>query len=729
MHRQGLSFPPILPALLCLVLGLAATGALYSWTRGQELELEQLIFDRRATYRIQTVRQGLEEVLETVEDVNRVFSTFGPITQQQFHAFIGPLSQSRPYFQSISFLRMVPHAQRAAYEARMRIANPGFEIRDLQDGKPVRAGERDRYLVVEYLEPGTLNGLVGVGFDTLQEPSLSRAVQRAAETGETAGSAVFRYLFLPPSPPRFVALKALYSPGMPLDTDEARRAATYAYTGLGMPISKLIGKILDDSGLGPMSGMDMSVYMGQGGAEALAFQYGQPLQPGEADEAGETRTASQTFAIGGVDWRVEVRGTDIRSGSQVGSWLVALFGVIISVMAATYLRMLGSRTQDIRQVVEERTAALHTANARLNMDIAARERVEGMLRRTERTLKNAQRIAHVGSWEMDVATGWQQWSDECFRIFGMAPEVDGVPVLSSLPNDTQTMWRDFLADALHGASDARELSITRPDGSMRQVLLHAEVSGKPGSASYAIAGTVLDISEFKQVETELRRSQQFLRELGGHQERIKENERQRIAREIHDELGGLLTGIKAYVSVASSRVGDHAQAAPLLAEAMAQADSALDTVRRVIADLRPSVLDQLGVWEAIEWQASQLEAQTGVNCHCVIEPDLPVIGPDRAAMLFRIVQEALTNVARHAQASFVQISARRQQDDLLLDIEDDGAGISPERLAGPESWGLRGMQERAHYLGGTLSIARGERGGTMVSLCMPLPVTLTTIDG
>jgi signal transduction histidine kinase/CHASE1-domain containing sensor protein len=724
MYRQPFPFPSFLPALLCLILGLLATGALYSWTRDQELAMEQLIFDRRATFRIQTVRQGLEEVVETIDDVNRVFGTFGPISQAQFHAFVGPLAQTQPYLNAISFLRLVPHAERAAYEARMRASNPAFEISDLKDGKPVRAADRDNYLVVEYLEPSTLSGVVGVGFDVLMEPSIGYAVQRATETGEASATPVFRYLFVP-SPPRLVVLKAIYHEGMPLDTPEARRAAVYGYTGLGMPTGKLIEKILDDSGLGPMNGMDMTVYMGQGRTEALAFQYGEGT--GKGTDAG-LRTSSQSFPIGGVNWRVEVRGADIRSGAQLGSWLVALFGVIISVMAATYLRAQGSRTRHIHRLVEERTSALHAANMQLSMDIAARERVEGMLRRTERSLKNAQRIAHVGSWEMDVANGWQQWSDECFRIFGMEPELDNVPVLSRLPGSTQAMWRGFLADVLDSAYDACEMSITRPDGTVRHVMLHAEVAEGQAAAGRTIVGTVLDISEFKQVETELRRSQKSLRELGGHQERIKENERQRIAREIHDELGGVLTGIKAYVSVASSRVGSDAPAAPLLAEAMAQADSALDTVRRVIADLRPSVLDQLGVWEAIEWQASQLEAQTGVHCHCAIEPDLPAIGADGGAMLFRIAQEALTNVARHAHATVVEITAHLGQGQLLLDIEDNGAGIVPERMLAPESWGLRGMQERALYLGGTLSIGKGRKQGTLVSLRLPLSVKLAAVN-
>lgn len=725
MYRQRFSLPSFLPALLGLSLGLLATAALYSWTRDQELAMEQLIFDRRASFRILTVRQGLEEVMETVDDVNRVFATFEPISQTQFHSFVGPLARTRPFFNSISFLRLVPHAERAAYESRMRIAQPDFQISDLQDGKPVRAADRERYLVVEFLEPGTLNGVVGAGFDALMEPSISQAVQRATDTGETAATAVVRYLFVPPSPPRLVAVKAIYRQGMPLDTVEARRAAVYGFTGLGMPTGKLIEKILDDSGLGPMNGMNMAVHAGQGRAETLAFQSGEDI---ENRPDASLRATSQTFPIGGVTWRVDVRGADIRSGSQAGSWLVALFGVLTSVMAAIYLRAQGSRTRHIHQLVDERTAALHAANTQLSMDIAARERVEGVLRRTERSLNNAQRIAHVGSWEMDVANGWQQWSDECFRIFGMEPELDNVPVLSRLPVSTRALWRSFLADVFDGACDACEMSITRPDGTVRHVMLHAELAEGQAASGRTIVGTVLDISEFKQVETELRRSQRSLRELGGHQEKIKENERQRIAREIHDELGGVLTGIKAYVSVASSRVGSDAQAAPLLAEAMAQADAALDTVRRVIADLRPSVLDQLGVWEAIEWQASQLEAQTGVHCHCVIDPDLPVIGADAAAMLFRIAQEALTNVARHAQASVVEITVRLVDEQLCLDIEDDGTSIPPERLLATESWGLRGMQERALYLGGVLSIGKGARQGTLVSLRLPLSVKLEAVN-
>lgn len=721
---------PMLPALLALVLGLSATAALYDRTRGQEQAIGQLLFERRANFRIMTVRRGFDEALETINDVNRAVATFTSVSREQFYAFVEPLARGNPYPSTIAFIRMLPHAERAAYEARMQRVVPGFSVRELVNGRLAPAAVHERYLVVEYLEPAQVDGLAGLGYNVLSEPNLGQALESAADTGEVAAAALFHDLSRPLSRPRFVLVKPVYRVGAPLATSQARRAAVTGYTTIGMPAEEMIAGILDASGMLHSPDLALTVYMGEDGADRLAYR--DPVDAGRDNRVawpweGNTmpRQISQSFQVAGLSWRVEVEGSGPVSGAsaQAGSWLVALFGAIISVLAALYLWALGSRTRRIHQLVADRTAALNTANALLGADIVARERVEGMLRRTDRTLKNAQRIAHVGSWEIDIGSGVHHWSDECFRIFGLPPSADGVPALQALPPATRAMWQALQVRLLSGVVDSEEHHIVRPDGSRRHLMLHAELADDAGHGRTA-AGTVLDISEFKRVETELRDSQASLRELGGHQERIKENERKRIAREIHDELGGLLTGIKAYVSVARSRVSDSAAAAPLLAEAMAQADTALDTVRRVIADLRPSVLDQLGVWEAIEWQASQIEAQTGLPCPCFIEPDLPALGPDGDAMLFRIAQEALTNVARHAQASAVEIRARRDGDSVLLEVEDNGTGIAFDQLSGRATWGLRGMQERALYLGGTLRLCAVSGGGTLVVLRLPLKVMI-----
>jgi PAS domain S-box-containing protein len=663
--------------------------------------------------------------------VNRAFATFGPLSSKQFDSFVEPLAGRHPYLSAFAFLRMVPQAQRSAYEAQMQAVYPGFAVSELVDGKLVGAPVRDRYLVVEYLEPDEFS-VVRPGYDVLSTHYLDTALERAAETGLALAAPLFR--FGPPSLPRFVIVKAVYRPGAPLATPEERRAAVQGYTASGMASTKLIERILDASGMLGTPGLETSVYTGVGSADAVAYHTPRQAPPqSEAgwwrwSGAGSQRQLSQSFELAGLAWRVDVHGdADLAAEPQPGSWLVALFGVSISLMAAFYLKALGSQTQRIHKLVAERTAALYTANARLNADILARQRMEGALRRTEYSLRNAQRIAHVGSWETDIASGTHRWSDECFRIFGLAPEPDGILAMELLPPATRDIWRNYLADVLSGGSEGQECSIVRPDGSVRCVMLHAALASDAGIGAHTVIGSVLDITEFKRVETELRKSRASLRELGGHQERIKENERKRIAREIHDELGGLLTGIRAYVSVARSRAGEGSAVAPLLAEAMAQADIAIDTVRRVIADLRPSVLDQLGVWAAIEWQAGQLEAQTGVQCHCVIEPDLPVVGPDSGVMLFRIVQEALTNVARHARATSVEIRAGWDGDVLLLEIEDNGIGIALNGLCERPSWGLRGMHERAHHLGGSLALTIAANGGTLVSLRFPPPMKLSEV--
>ncbi|MEB0011830.1 sensor histidine kinase [Glaciimonas sp. Gout2] len=224
-------------------------------------------------------------------------------------------------------------------------------------------------------------------------------------------------------------------------------------------------------------------------------------------------------------------------------------------------------------------------------------------------------------------------------------------------------------------------------------------------------------------EVELQQSYTQLRQLSDHQEKVKEDERKRIAREIHDELGSLLTSIKANVSVSNERSMLAGNASdPLLNEAAAQADTAIETMRRVIADLRPSVLDHLGVWAALEWHADQIQASSGLECRCHINQSAADVelDPERSTMLFRIVQESLTNVVRHAAASKVTIDVRCEENVIIAEVRDDGKGIKPQQLLGGEAWGILGMHERTRQFGGELNIAGSSLNGTAVILHLPL---------
>jgi two-component system sensor histidine kinase UhpB len=238
-----------------------------------------------------------------------------------------------------------------------------------------------------------------------------------------------------------------------------------------------------------------------------------------------------------------------------------------------------------------------------------------------------------------------------------------------------------------------------------------------------LQGIMVDITQGKLAEQALRQSQAELRQLAGHLENIKEAERKRIAQEIHDELGGLLTGIKANVSVyleRAARAGIPPD--PLLVDTTNLAATGFQAVRRVITDLRPSVLDQLGVWAALEWHAEQIEKRSGLSCSCAIDASAAGVemGPERSTMLFRVVQEALTNVVRHADASRVSVRAAFEDNTLMVEVRDDGKGIEATRQDNSGSWGIVGMYERARFFGGELTITGKAGQGTSVVLRLPM---------
>ena len=186
-----------------------------------------------------------------------------------------------------------------------------------------------------------------------------------------------------------------------------------------------------------------------------------------------------------------------------------------------------------------------------------------------------------------------------------------------------------------------------------------------------------------------------------------------------------MTGIKSYLSFAIDRAQRAGlDADPHLVDASALTDSAIDTVRRVITDLRPSVLDQLGIWAALEWYAGQFTARTGLACQVDIAEDINddslVMDSALSTALFRIVQETLTNVSRHAAATSVHMQVRQEPDAVVVQIRDNGRGIAAADLLKSDSWGIAGIYERARYFGGGVDIATHADGGTLVVVRMPL---------
>ena len=228
-----------------------------------------------------------------------------------------------------------------------------------------------------------------------------------------------------------------------------------------------------------------------------------------------------------------------------------------------------------------------------------------------------------------------------------------------------------------------------------------------------------DLSEAKRAEQELRASSEQLRNLAARLLSVREEERTRIAREIHDELGQSLTAVKIDLAWLASRLsGRNGRMHERIRSTRQLADGIIHSVRRISTNLRPAVLD-LGLAAALEWQAQEFQTRTGIQCKLRL-PAREVGAPHVSTALFRIFQETLTNVARHAKATRTEVVLHKQRDRLVLLIRDNGRGFDPADPSLLKSLGLLGMRERAAVLGGQVNVSSAPGKGTSVTAWIPL---------
>lgn len=230
-----------------------------------------------------------------------------------------------------------------------------------------------------------------------------------------------------------------------------------------------------------------------------------------------------------------------------------------------------------------------------------------------------------------------------------------------------------------------------------------------------------DRHERQRAEEKLRKSLDQLRALTTYLQFVREEERTRIAREVHDELGQALTGLKLDLSwLASKLVRSHPPVQEKVRTMTAHLDETIQTVRRIATSLRPGILDSLGLVAAIEWQASEFQNRTGIPCVVQTTVAETLWDQEFSTVFFRIFQETLTNVIRHAKATRVDVKFYEEAGNLVLVIKDNGRGISEEDMAGTRSSGLVGMRERAMLIGGELTLQGAPGKGTTVTLRAPL---------
>jgi signal transduction histidine kinase len=227
--------------------------------------------------------------------------------------------------------------------------------------------------------------------------------------------------------------------------------------------------------------------------------------------------------------------------------------------------------------------------------------------------------------------------------------------------------------------------------------------------------------ENQKAQERLRRSHDQLRALTGHLQFVREEERTRIAREVHDELGQALTGLKIDLSWLSGRIARERALLRKAKEMSAQIDATIHTVRRIATELRPGVLDSLGLAAAIEWQTMDFQERTGIRCEVKIDVKEAVLDREFSTVCFRIFQETLTNIIRHAKATHVEVHLVQVDQELILTVRDNGRGISEKEVIHARSIGLIGMRERVAQVGGEVFFFGLPSRGTTVTMRVPIP--------
>lgn len=293
------------------------------------------------------------------------------------------------------------------------------------------------------------------------------------------------------------------------------------------------------------------------------------------------------------------------------------------------------------------------------------------------------------------------------------------------PDDIPRVIEKWLVSMAAGEPSEDEMRLRRADGEYRWFLVRTVPLFDEQGQIVRWYGTSTDIEDRKRAEEEVKTTSEQLRSLSARLRSAREEEDIRIAREIHDELGAALTSLRWELESLKKTL--EPGKALLTTDLREKLDAMLDmtdgmvnTVRRIASDLRPAVLDVLGLKEAIEWQAQQFKDQTGIAVHCETSRDGAALNPEQSTAVFRIFQEALTNIRRHAGATSVHVSLLVDARAFVLRVSDNGRGITEDERSGQLSIGLLGMRERAHAIGGQIDVAGTAGEGTTVTVRLPL---------
>lgn len=375
-------------------------------------------------------------------------------------------------------------------------------------------------------------------------------------------------------------------------------------------------------------------------------------------------------------------------------------------------------------LVKERTADLEKSNAQLRDEIYIRKQHEQSLIIAEEKYRTVADFTYDGETWMDPEGAFVYVSPSCERISGYRVEEfmqnPDLIIQIAHPNDRQLVKEHFVVDQKDdGGFKSFDFRIIARTGEERWIGHHCQPVFDANGKFIGRRGSNQDITQRKKSESILLDSQKLLRQLTQRMDAMMEEERTRIAREIHDELGHLLTALKYDIELLINEPELSIEVVKTeLSTMMSMIDSLIDSVRKIATELRPGILDHLGLFPAIEWQIRQFRVRTKICCVLTLSEMDVTFDKNQTTIIYRIFQEILTNITRHSNAQYVKVLLTKKEGDFILKVMDNGVGFEPDGNK-TNSLGLMGMQERALSIGAELHIESKPGMGTTIIFILP----------
>jgi PAS domain S-box-containing protein len=679
---SGRSISGRVEPLLVALVGVALTlfGA---WLAQQNEEwTREKVFSQLAMSRTDVVADTLRDLREIeLPGLANYFEGSEHVTSAEFKSYTAHLA-GNVAVDVWQWIAAVPAANRASFEAEA--VQRGEVLPQFWEGAGpglrTAASERDCYYPIVHAAPAEREAIY-LGYDVGSDPTLGAAVKEAQSTMLPTASA-----------PALMNGTGEGAPGFCLFLPVSQRDDPAAVTGFAaavVPLGSLLRAVATDGA----TLTSISYLRDDGTKELMVAEL-----DGTAQSTGGP-VVTRPIAVWGILLSVDSHPGDVflRLYPTRAWWLTLLIGLLLTAALTTIVSMVLRRRDELERLVIERTASLSESEARY------RELFEQSMDAISLSTHEGRGIEANRAW---------------LELFGY--DAQDVPHLEAKDLYVDLADRDDMLAQIAATGFARdEVRFRRKDATEfdcdRTVTALRDASG----ALVGYQSVNHDVTERNRAEQSLRRSEQMMRELAVHLEEVREEERTGIARELHDQVGQSLTAIRMdLLTVArAARTGKPVDLERIDA-VVKLVDAATDDVRRISSELRPGILDDIGLAAAIEWQMDQFRTRTGIES---ILTASSLAEPERSTStaLYRVFQELLTNIVRHAEARSVRVDLVQRDNSYVLTVTDDGRGITQHEIDNTTSLGLIGIRERLRPLGGQIAFEGSPGKGTTVRITVP----------